>query len=49
MAVASHTPSQGIDAVLVLSGITKESDLDRYPYRPDYIFKDVGEIAAAKQ
>ena len=36
----------GIDAVLVLSGITKESDLDRYPYRPDYILKDVSEIVA---
>jgi NagD protein len=34
----------GIDAVLVLSGITKEPDLDRYPYRPDYILKDVSEI-----
>lgn len=37
----------GIDAVLVLSGITKESDLDRYPYRPTYILKDVGEIVSA--
>ena len=36
----------GIDAVLVLSGITKESDLDHYPYRPDYILKDVSEIVA---
>lgn len=34
----------GIDTVLVLSGITKESDLERYPYRPRYIVKDVGEI-----
>ncbi len=34
----------GIDAVLVLSGITKEADLDRYPYRPHYILKDVSEI-----
>lgn len=35
----------GIDTVLVLSGITKESDLDRYPYKPHYILKDVSEIA----
>ncbi len=36
----------GIDTVLVLSGITKETDLDRYPYKPHYILKDVSEIAA---
>jgi NagD protein len=35
----------GIDTVLVLSGITKESDLDRYPYKPHYILKDVSEIS----
>jgi NagD protein len=35
----------GIDTVLVLSGITKETDLDRYPYKPHYILKDVSEIA----
>ena len=34
----------GIDTVLVLSGITKETDLDRYAYRPDHILKDVSEI-----
>ncbi|HON89988.1 MAG TPA: HAD-IIA family hydrolase [Sedimentisphaerales bacterium] len=36
----------GIDTVLVLSGITKQTDLDRYPYKPHYILKDVSEIAA---
>jgi NagD protein len=36
----------GIDTVLVLSGITKETDLDRYPYKPHYILQDVSEIAA---
>lgn len=35
----------GIDTVLVLSGITKESDIDRYPYKPHYILKDVSEIS----
>jgi NagD protein len=35
----------GIETVLVLSGITQESDLDRYPYKPHYILKDVSEIA----
>ncbi|NLH41254.1 MAG: HAD hydrolase-like protein, partial [Planctomycetes bacterium] len=36
----------GIDTVLVLSGITKETDLDRYPYKPHHILKDVSEIVA---
>jgi NagD protein len=34
----------GIDTVLVLSGITKEADLERYAYRPRYILNDVSEI-----
>jgi len=34
----------GIETVLVLSGITKESDLDRYPYRPHYVLQDIREI-----
>lgn len=35
----------GIDTALVLSGITAESDLARYAYKPHYILKDVSEIA----
>lgn len=34
----------GIDTALVLSGITGQSDLPRYPYQPHYILKDVSEI-----
>jgi len=34
----------GIDTVLVLSGITKEADLERYAYRPRHILNDVSEI-----
>ena len=34
-----------IDTVLVLSGVTKLEDLEKFPYRPKYILKDVGEIA----
>jgi NagD protein len=34
----------GIDTALVLSGITRESDLQRYAYKPHYILKDVSEI-----
>ena len=36
----------GIDTALVLSGITRESDLQRYPYQPHYVLKDVSEITA---
>lgn len=28
----------GIETVLVFTGVTKKADLDRYPYRPTYIF-----------
>ncbi|MCX5644075.1 MAG: HAD-IIA family hydrolase [Phycisphaerae bacterium] len=34
----------GIDTALVLSGITRESDLQRYAYKPHYILRDVSEI-----
>jgi len=34
----------GIDTALVLSGITRESDLQHYAYKPHYILKDVSEI-----
>ena len=33
-----------MDTVLVLSGVTKIEDLDKFPYRPKYVLKDVGEI-----
>ena len=33
-----------VDAVLVLSGVTKVEDIDLYPYRPKYIFGGVGDI-----
>ena len=34
-----------MDTVLVLSGVTKPEDLDKFPYRPKYIMRDVGVIA----
>ena len=34
-----------IDTVLVLSGVTKQEDLEKFPYRPKYIMKDVGVLA----
>ncbi len=33
-----------VDTVLVLSGVTDREAIDRYPYRPKYIFDGVGDI-----
>ena len=33
-----------VDTVLVLSGVTKMEDIDRFPYRPKYIASGVGEL-----
>ena len=38
------TEIQNIDTVLVLSGVTKESDLSQFPYQPKYILNSVGDI-----
>ena len=35
----------GIDTVLVLSGVTTEHEMRKYPYRPHYVLSGVGEIA----
>lgn len=34
----------GIDTVLVLSGVTTEHEMRKYPYRPNYVLGGVGEI-----
>ena len=33
-----------IDTVLVLSGVTAEGDIDKFPYRPKYILGGVGDV-----
>ncbi len=33
-----------IDTVLVMSGVTEKEDLERFPYRPRYILKNVYEV-----
>ena len=38
-----------IDTVLVLSGVTKMEDLEKFPYRPRFIMKDVGGIAGVEE
>ncbi|MEG1967799.1 MAG: HAD hydrolase-like protein, partial [Clostridia bacterium] len=35
----------GIDTVLVLSGVTNEHEMRKFPYRPKYVLNGVGEIA----
>ena len=37
-----------VDTVLVLSGVTSLSDIDKFPYRPKYILNNVGEILTAE-
>ncbi len=37
--------SAGIPTVLVLSGETRREDLDGSPFRPDYIFENLGRVA----
>jgi NagD protein len=36
----------GIETVLVLSGVTAESDLRRFAYRPHHVLKNIGAIVA---
>jgi len=33
-----------VETVLVLSGVTRREDIERYPYRPDHIIDGVGDI-----
>lgn len=33
-----------LDTALVLTGVTAEKDLEKFPYRPKYVLRDVGEI-----
>lgn len=34
----------GLETVLVLSGVTDEEEMNRFPYRPGYVLSGVGEI-----
>ncbi len=36
--------TSGMETILVLSGSTKEEDIDKYPYLPTFIRKSVAEI-----
>jgi NagD protein len=34
----------GLETILVLTGVTSRADVDRYPYRPTYIYESVASI-----
>ena len=36
--------SAGMDTILVLTGMTQESDISNFPYRPKFVYNSVGEI-----
>jgi NagD protein len=36
--------TSGMETILVLSGVTKEEDIDKYPYLPTHIKKSVAYI-----
>ena len=38
----------GMETILVLTGVTKREEIDRYPYQPAYIFESVEDIEACK-
>lgn len=36
--------SAGMDTVLVLTGVTQESDIPGFPYRPKHVFNSIGDL-----
>jgi NagD protein len=34
----------GLQTILVLTGVTRREDVERYPYRPTYIYDSVADI-----
>lgn len=38
----------GMDTVLVLSGVTRREDLDRFPFEPNHVFENVGQVDPEK-
>ena len=36
--------SAGMDTILVLTGVTNEKDIAKYPYRPKYVFESIGDL-----
>lgn len=40
-----HFYTSALATVLVLSGVTTPEIITKFPYRPKYVLRDVGEIA----
>ncbi|MCB0045397.1 MAG: HAD family hydrolase [Caldilineaceae bacterium] len=38
--------SSGLETILVLTGVTKRTDADRFPYQPDHIVDSIADVAA---
>jgi NagD protein len=36
--------SSGMDTILVLTGVTKRSEIDRFPYQPTYVVESIGDV-----
>jgi NagD protein len=34
----------GMQTILVLSGVTDRNEIESFPYRPTFVFEDVGQI-----
>jgi len=34
----------GMETVLVLSGVTRRHEVERFPYRPSYVFDSVADL-----
>jgi NagD protein len=39
----------GLHTILVLSGVTTRSDLDRFPYLPNQVVTGVGDLAVGQR
>jgi NagD protein len=37
--------NSGIETILVLTGVTKRDEIERYPYRPTYVTEAIGDVA----
>ena len=36
--------SSGLDTALVLTGVTKRSEIERFPYQPTYVLESIGDM-----
>jgi len=36
--------SSGLDTALVLTGVTKREEIDRFPYQPTYVLESIGDV-----